>query len=256
MVVVAPVTSAAPASAPRGVARARPRVVPKGPSDDELLEAGEWRVEGMPAVSRDGKRVASVFREGWGYRALVDEQSPNFDEPNGIVEYPHWAFVVVDAGTGAVERREVLVHSGELGLAQRQGSKAALAARVRQRFAEVDRFFDAGKWDGLPSVELEGRTDIVVEGVRARLTAGRFSVSDPSGGTRLDVALGDWSAADLPVGSGFSCRYSARIDELAVDRAHAIVVLVVGQDTNGGDACSGASNADRAVKVLRLGEPR
>jgi hypothetical protein len=227
-------------------------VVPTGTSDDELLEAAEWRLEGLPAISRDGRHVATVFRQSWGYRAIVDEADPSFDEPNGIVEYPNWSFVVVDARTGAIERRETLVDAAEFDAAQKQRSKPALAATVRRRLAATNRVLASGGHQAMPSVQVDGREHVVVDGATVRVTAERLSITDASGRPRLDVTLDAWAGTPLPMGPEFTCEYTPRIEEVAIDDARGVAVVVVGQDTNGADACSGAVNADRKLKQLRL----
>jgi hypothetical protein len=197
-------------------------------SDDDLLEAAEWQLDGFPAMSRDRRHIATVFQPSSGYRAIIDEANPNFDEPEGVAEYPNWYLVVLDAASGATERRDVLVEAEEFELAQNERSKAALATVVRERLRAVDRAVAAGGYQ-------------------------RMASAPPS--VIGDVDLDGWSGEPLPMPeSSFTCLYTPRAEQVAVDDARAIAVVLVAQSTYGGDACAGAANADRKLKVLRLGQ--
>jgi hypothetical protein len=229
-------------------------LVPRGLRDEDLLEAAEWRLTGFPALSRDGRYVATPFSPSSGSRAVVDETNPNFDEPNAVEEYPNWFFIVLDATTGAVDRKDVLVGSDEFDAAQRQRTKRTLAAVVRERLAAADCVLVAGGYVSMHVVRLDGGGSGELDGVTVRANAERLSLTDASGRPRLDVPLGSWSGPPLPMGSGseFTCLYAPHIEEVAIDAARDLAIVFVAQRTNGGDACAGAVNANGTLKVLRL----
>ena len=237
----------------------QPRVVPKGTSDSELLEATDWQLVGFPALSRDGMHVAAIFSPASRVFGVGHEGNPNVDGPGDIVlvEYPDMFFVVIDATTGAVERKDILVGADEFQATSKQKSKRALAARVRQRLAAADRALRTDGYRSMPSVRFgrdspKERASVEVDAMKVHITAEHLSLTDASNRSRLEVELRGWSGAPLPLNAEFTCLYTPRIEQVAIDEARRIAVFVVAQDVNGGDACWYSPNLDSSLRLLRL----
>jgi hypothetical protein len=248
LLLLAHISPSAAATAPK----LRPRVVPRGPSDADLLEALDWRLYGFPAISKDRRYVATVFAPSIGSRAILSAAHPNVDEPDGVDDYPNYVFVRIDAKTGALVQRTPLVDDGEFDAAQRNKSESALAATVRKRLRETDRALARGGYEQMQSVRFDGKSSLRLEGETIRLENWRLAILDDTGRRRLNVSIRKWAGPPLPIDPTFTCTYTPHVEQVAIDKTKSVALVTVAQNTNGGDACAGAVNGNRKLRLLQL----